>query len=452
MPKPFVVKRHRQSAEGQKIEYTPEQAAIEKLASDLFQLCGMNVPKTYLLEQNDASGVPHVVGLASKIIPNSKTLKSCFEGMTTEQRTSFYLNHEINGKPIAGLYQYLATFAFICDYDGIGAYYSNLLVVEEPLCNRIYKIDPGEARITNYFTNEITMEDVYEQTEDLSSWSGFDADLEKGVILKLFYHNPKWRYNDIFGAQTWQQHQDNLYGIAKICRLTDKALKKTIFNPAIPELALSNKKRKEILNSLIMRRDNFRVFYQQQLSALDINHQQCYQPIPTQRRTVLSLDQDFVDTGRHMPNGFSQPAIYNKKPSLFKNRSKTNHSALDSLKALVNQAKLDYEAHHLHKNFVVRLFGLHGHAGINRARKLEGAISREQSTMAFLILLKQHLNREEGFLCKHQGRLNTTSFDTILLSLLCKSDLVEHLNIQIYSDYEHNIQSRKAVRSRVLQL
>ncbi|KTD50905.1 hypothetical protein [Legionella quateirensis] len=230
-----------------------ENCALEKLSYDLLELCGVKVPKTYILP--DEKGKYSI--LVSRIEPGYKDLLIWMGGkLTAKDRIIVFdtkthmesfpkqyvlAKHTRNNqnKPIIGLYENVAVFAFLGDWDAVGNTLQNVGLVEYDEYCQLVKIDPGYCNYNDssgygfkqYLTN---------LTKLLKGESGF------------FYWGDRGKNTEIFQYSSPRQVID---GMERVSTLSNEALHSVIFNEKIPNL--SQKARDNIYTVLTTRRDAY---------------------------------------------------------------------------------------------------------------------------------------------------------------------------------------------------
>lgn len=229
---------------------------FEKLAYDLYQLCGVFVPDNFLVEDKGN------LCIASEILPGFKKLDELSNIRSKDQfRSTEHLNQrraealskqQFNGKPIRGFFENLAAFGFVFDYDGLGQSFDNFGFIEKPDHYQFVKIDPGQASLLTRHdgkpieTNGFRALNQHESTI-LGEW---DLGERCG-----------WNYKKAFRSATYEQKLD---GLGRIANLSDAIINQTVNNTAgidyIPEA-----KRKKIVIELIRRRDLFKDQYKEDL-------------------------------------------------------------------------------------------------------------------------------------------------------------------------------------------
>lgn len=282
---------------------TNEQIALEKLAYDLYAMCGVEVPKSLIVSSgikkqrvyeetyklsDGWGGITHLVStgvkqngsnneiyeeiiagnnkserlfIASEKLPGFKSLDELL-GMcgqdssvkTNEKRVSLIADQKINGKPIKELFENLPVMAFLFDWDGLGSGLDNFGFLDHGDYYQFLKIDPAEVC-------PLTAPDgrAIEQY-------GFDALKEaNGTILHQFqmYQNDQWNFQKLFKLATYEQKFD---GIRRITALSDKQINDTVNNTEGARF-IAEEKRKAIIQELIRRRDLFEKTYKQELAA-----------------------------------------------------------------------------------------------------------------------------------------------------------------------------------------
>ncbi len=280
---------------------TNEEVASEKIAFDLLKLCGVNVPKTTLvqfplleqkydrpytlsmgqrsemafytgIEINNTNpkykylspdideiiqeNCQDTLGIASQKIENAKTLDQIL-GIETEShpkqkeaRTKVLAEQKINGKPIKGLFENLPIFEFIFDYDAIGFSISNVLFVEKEDCYETIKIDPGSVMLDEKkFPGETNPFQQKKMNTFFTNKCILD-DMQRGSSSNL-----REAYQNI-------QPEQKLAGIKKVIQLTDEQIANTV-NKSCDDKFLPALKKQSIIETLKMRRELFRDYYYQ---------------------------------------------------------------------------------------------------------------------------------------------------------------------------------------------
>jgi len=234
-----------------------ESCAIEKLSYDLLQLCGVKVPKTYIL--NDERNEPTV--LASRIEPGYKDLLFWVGGTLRGKEFTRYLEKENEifknqhiptqnkkEKPIIGLFENVGVFAFLQDRDAVGGSLQNIGLVEHDEYFQAVKIDPGYCTLS-HDDDDSSLKRYLDYLQKLSSGNRW---------YDLDYHGDRGGNAAVFNHATPEQVKD---GMMRVAKLSDKQLRAVIYNPKIS--SLSKETRDGTYNTLIIRRNA----YQKQLGV-----------------------------------------------------------------------------------------------------------------------------------------------------------------------------------------
>lgn len=263
--KRYVLK-HEKFFSRKKVDITNSDIAEEKLAYDLYALCGVEVPEHFLVEEETKGKIQ--LHIASEIMPGFKTIWNWIFENRLDPLNSLS-GSEIRCIPIVffrtkkikGLFENLAVFAFLYDWDGIGSLYDNGGFIKEgageDATYRYIKIDPGCVCLVSRPSDKV---------EPMSVKFGnklFEPNLSK-LISKDFESSDKWCYKVLF---FWAENQQKLEGIRKVVALTDKQIEDTVNHPDLCKY-IDEPRRKAILQELIARRNIMRKVYNSQLQTL----------------------------------------------------------------------------------------------------------------------------------------------------------------------------------------
>lgn len=220
-------------------------AIAEKTYFDLLALCGVIVPKSYLVKTEQG----RLSQIASHMEPGYKDLVHYLEGKTEIHKgykwdltalASQLSSQTIHAKPIKGLFENIAVFVFLLDVEAIGPSFTNIGLIEMPNHMQAVKIDPGSCSISGY-NNDRTF---------------------KIAFAELIQH----KFNKIDGNSSENKRvyehatQDQILdGMQRVADLTDFQLSRTINNKQFPDVEHWGKKEKaDALKTLIARRNTFR--------------------------------------------------------------------------------------------------------------------------------------------------------------------------------------------------
>lgn len=206
---------------------SPVICALEKLAYDLLQLCGVRVPKTYIVENDQKK----LASLASRFEPGYKDLKVWLGSPDP----ALIKDQKLNGKPIKGLFENYAIFAFLQDWDVVGITLENVGLIEHTDYFEVVKIDPGNCNLPP---------DSYMLNQYLSQLCAESPG---------YYPGDRGNNSKIFSYSTKEQ---KLEGMQRIANLTDEQLKNVIYNSDLPGLPLTIRER--IYDGLITGRNAYR--------------------------------------------------------------------------------------------------------------------------------------------------------------------------------------------------
>lgn len=222
-----------------------QQIVLEKLAYDLYKLCGIKIPDVKLVEEQKSDGSIQL-HIASRIEKGYKDLNY----YTQKYGEEIFKTQKIDGKPIIGLFETLGISAFLWDHDFTGPIYSNIGIIETDTAFIAIKIDPGMASL-------------YKLEDGRELLPHFREDLHSDMILDYFdidfAKNPDLlNIANVFAYTTKEQ---KLAGLQKVANLTDADLRNIIFNDSIPLEYLSSTIREAIYAELIARRNYIRKLY-----------------------------------------------------------------------------------------------------------------------------------------------------------------------------------------------
>lgn len=259
--KRYVLK-HEKFFSGEKVDIRNSDIAEEKLAYDLYALCGVEVPEHFLVEEETKGKIQ--LHIASEIMPGFKTIGDWVAEKSSDDFYVLNANGRVNrffrNKTITGLFENLAVFAFLYDWDGIGNLYDNGgLIKESDHLYRYIKIDPGCVCLVSRPSDN---------GKPMSVKFGnklFEPNLSK-LISKDFESSDKWCYNVLF---LWAENQQKLEGIRKVVALTDKQIEDTVNHPDLCKY-IDEPRRKAILQELIARRNIMRKVYNSQLKRFHL--------------------------------------------------------------------------------------------------------------------------------------------------------------------------------------
>jgi len=412
-----------------------EKLINEKLAYDILALCGVFVPKTYLVLNKAGTAV---VGLASQRYPNARELGKFISNIGYKtKRGEFFAAKGIDGKPIIGLYDMIGPLVFIFDRDGIGNAFSNILLLEQANYYQAIKIDPGEACLGKYFFGTMKSEEYFINYEDEPK-AGLSTDFKSGCLLNLFKVNEKWRFSEVFTHATENEIKR---GLKTVCEIKPEQLYQIIYNKKIPDSALNQRKRNEIYTTLLARLNRIKQFYTSSLTTFDEEFVMPNLERVQQTRYCLHLELDLTETTEIIESGNSEPTVYHK--IFIPAKEDTHHTeTILNIKDWVNSAIENYLMN-------ISLFSLfHGFSGQYRAIKLQANINSTDSLIELINLLIQHFGRSEGLVFKNTGWLRDQSLDTILLCSLIKNLTLKSL-LLIDNHVDENHIARQTMRHRV---
>lgn len=232
-----------------------QSCALEKLSYDLLDLCGLKVPKTYIMH-DDSSSI-----LLSRIEPGYKNFLDLVGGECNAENNTFKFDKDAltrsaqtqsisfnnKNKPIIGLFENVAIFMFLGDRDTIGTSLQNVGLIEHEYHFQAIKIDPGFSHIKPTSTDKIE--------HGFKQYITGLYDLYTTNTTEFFYWGDRGNNTLVFSNCTSVQVLD---GIHRVSNLTDTQLYEVIHNEKIP--FLNSKERQGIYQLLINRRDTFRVF------------------------------------------------------------------------------------------------------------------------------------------------------------------------------------------------
>ncbi|WP_172653465.1 hypothetical protein [Legionella fallonii] len=233
-----------------------ETCALEKLSYDLLELCGVKVPKTYILP--DEKGNYSI--LVSRIEPGYKDLLIWMGGELNAEVKRVTFNIETHkesfpkqyvlakytsnnqNKPIIGLYENVGVFAFLGDWDAVGNTLQNVGLLEYDKYCQLVKIDPEYCNYGEYDSSGYGFKQYLTNlTKLLNRESGF------------FYWGDRGKNTEIFQYSSPKQVMD---GMDRVSTLSNEALHSVIFNKKIPNL--SQEVRDNIFKVLTTRRDAYK--------------------------------------------------------------------------------------------------------------------------------------------------------------------------------------------------
>lgn len=214
----------------------------EKICYDLLQLCGVKVPKTYIVRSQEGS----YTILASQKEKGYRDLFTCVGGekignifvktnpSVLEQsfaKQCVLADYTSNNqeKPIVGLFENLVIHTvFLMDWDGVGGALQNIGLVERDHYFQAIKIDPEKSEFNI---------DHSVFTESLNAM--------------ISGNHAKFASHELFKFATHEQIQE---GMARVAHVTNEQLRDVIYNPKLPFLY----ERPYIFRELIDRRNAFR--------------------------------------------------------------------------------------------------------------------------------------------------------------------------------------------------
>lgn len=261
--KPVVA--HKQAKSGKTKEFalkkfgSANDCAREKLYYDLLRLCGVKVPKTYILA--DEKG--ELTILASRIEEGYKNLLYWVGGQIQEEK-KVVLNQEVQAasfskqcvlaeytsnkkdKPIIGLFENLPVFLFLQDWDAVGSAFQNVGLIEGADHFQAVKIDPGCCNMTKKF-------------DPSNYW--FRACMETLAAKKLTNYPGLPGNANVFKHTTSDQMNDGMFRVANI---SDEQLRAVVYNKKIP--SLSQEDRDDIYEVLTFRCNAYRKLLQKSLN------------------------------------------------------------------------------------------------------------------------------------------------------------------------------------------
>ncbi|WP_010597304.1 hypothetical protein [Rickettsiella massiliensis] len=175
----------------------------------------------------------------------------------SKQRISGKRTNNNQEKPIIGLFENLAVFVFLGDYDTIGNGFGNVGLIEHDDHFQAIKIDPEQCTLSFFPSKPIgplsffstdptrmfdkTIDSLFNENKDFVFRIPFGKLADKGINTQVFRH------------ATQEQVMD---GIHRIVKLSDQQLHTVIFNREI--VGLPDAHRKHIYDELIKRRDKLR--------------------------------------------------------------------------------------------------------------------------------------------------------------------------------------------------
>ena len=231
----------------------PPEASLEKIYCDLLALCGVKVPKTYLVadkkkapllasrkEQGYADLFVWLFSVAARNPQEDDRNRwqvdspKAYKWLATQSMQG--KNGEV--KPIRGLYENVAIFMFLGDEDAVGGSWSNIGLIEHADHFEAVKIDPGMSGIRDDFHYPTAEKEYLAQLKSgkIKEYYG-----DKGENFKIFQHCRREQIND---------------GMKRVARLTDAQLKAVIYNPEIPDVP--TERRGAMFKILLRRRDDYK--------------------------------------------------------------------------------------------------------------------------------------------------------------------------------------------------
>lgn len=292
-------------------QLTPKEIAYEKLGYDLYELCGVNVPRSRILTSgfskksfnsvekycfctgyrsyeciDTGNKVAEVGSSIYQILPDEKEAEilhiasekiSGFKTLNELMGVENSLNHPelnkkrfaelgskqtINGKPVKGFFESLPVMAFLFDWDGLGAALNNFGFIDRGDYFEFVKIDPGEVCLLNSPDGKPIDSDGFVDLKQAGS-----------TILRQFqeYKDDCWNFQKAFASATYEQ---KLIGLRAVTSLTDLQINHVVRSSQgarfIPEEEQNN-----IIKELIRRRDVFKMQYKNDLlpdTKLDSDH------------------------------------------------------------------------------------------------------------------------------------------------------------------------------------
>lgn len=222
----------------------PGMTIAAKVYFDLLSLCGVTVPKTYLVK-NDAGQIEQI---ASHMKPGYLDLLHYLDAKSImhetihwdiEKLNAILQSQTIRSKPIKGLFENIPVFVFLLDYDAIGPSFTNVGLIENEDHMQAVKIDPDDCKIRAYNDDE-----------------SFKIAFEKMIELKLKKIPGSIENKLLFQHARPDQIRD---GMQRVANLTNFQLSRTINNNDFPHMQYWGKTEKaEALKTLIARRDTFK--------------------------------------------------------------------------------------------------------------------------------------------------------------------------------------------------
>lgn len=275
--------------------------ALEKIASDLYELCGIEVPKTYLIKKREGGKVRYL--LASKIVPGYNDLHNYFDKenqnrekaqaviekldvLERENRPEHLRQYKqvLSELNIVNLEKLLVAYIFLQDFDVIGRYFNNMGLIEEQGQRRIVKIDPGNAK----FQPERTSGSFKSQM-NASNPLIIDDNLEENDLIGIF----NMRTREVFQLVRENEH-DILTAIAHLIRIPNEFFYKIIFNAEMLKAGVIEEAEcARIFNVLQVRRQAFAEVYKDKLIQSKIISEEDYEDI---KDSVCQVYEDFSET------------------------------------------------------------------------------------------------------------------------------------------------------------
>jgi hypothetical protein len=263
---------------------TKAEIAYEKLAFNLYELCGVRVPESRIIagksetKGNDGAKTMWIGGvdpLRSVPVYESKELihsmplydacekkeESChyiaseklegfqsfqeifglekFDSSEMARLNQAFSEQKYNGKPIRGLFENIAIYAFLFDWDALGHALNNIGLIDCGEYYQVIKIDPGEVCLSSRPDGQPIEK------------NGF-MDLSSSTVLTEFSmaKSDDWNFQKVFRHASLSQKLD---GICRVVNLTEEAIRQAI-NAAND---LSQEVKDAFVDELLRRRELF---------------------------------------------------------------------------------------------------------------------------------------------------------------------------------------------------
>lgn len=292
---------------------TKQEIAHEKIASDLYELCGVAVPKTYVTVRKLEDG-SEIYGLASKFEEGYCDLQHYLnasapkiEEMDASRDRKTSLGHyadKIEQLNIEDLNKALAASAYLYDEDVIGRDFCNVgLIEKQEGGHRLVKIDTGNAILLDNEHDDAYGESFSEGADNpyILDQYGFDG------LGNEFNH----RFIDVFQVV---KEEDKVLAIKAIVEIDESRLRKVIFNQQLIAAGLVTEKEcQAIFNTLLRRKKILAKVYQTKLSSC-LNNEKSVEQTKykyEQKKTIIRFS-TLADTGEQITHGNAAPSIFFK--------------------------------------------------------------------------------------------------------------------------------------------